>query len=129
FKQYGILNFVPFLLFVAVSGSKDWRKNLLLFFSGGLFSAVFFFIYFLIVEKIPFKDLILQLSGQGYGEKGLVSEKSFISILIGAKVFLLIVLSIIFNRFSFSKNKLNQFLLAGIFVNLIPVQIQHFPHY
>lgn len=129
FKQYGVLNYIPFLLLIFMTESGSVKKNALLFFSGSILPCFLFLIYFVFIQNITFPDLFFQLSGKSYGKKEIGSDNSFLSILIGSKVFILIFLTLFFIRINILKNKLNLVLLIGILVNLIPILIENFPHY
>ncbi|MGW1455550.1 glycosyltransferase family 39 protein [Salegentibacter agarivorans] len=129
FKQYGVLNFIPFLILIFLTDKETVTKNIILFLSGSILLGIIFLTYFIFIENIRLTDLFLQLSGQGYGEKGIGLDKSLLSILVGSKVFVLIILTLIFLKIDLIKDKLNLVLVIGILVNLIPVLIQNFPHY
>jgi len=127
-KQYGILNFLPFFLLVGLYHGFD-KKHLINFIIGATIPLVAFLVYFLLIENVSFMNLIEQLSGKGYGQKGVSSTKSIFSLIVGFKVFLLLIFPLFFLRINPLKNKIDGILIIGILVNLIPVLIQNFPHY
>lgn len=130
FKQYGILNFLPFLLLIYFS-EKEKLNRILKFSFGAFLPVIIFLFYFLLIEKMEVAHLFEQLTGGGYGQKGLTTEKSILTILIGGKVFILLmgILIVLLIKNRFKINKLDIILLLGIIINLIPVTIQSFPHY
>lgn len=127
-KQYGIFNFLPFFFLVGVYHGIQ-KKYLINFIIGATIPLLSFLVYFLIFENVYFGDLIKQLSGSGYGQSNVSSSKSFFSLIAGFKVFLLLIFPLFFLRINPFKNKIDGILIIGIFVNLIPVFIQNFPHY
>lgn len=130
FKQYGILNFLPFLL-ILLFVEKEKLNYILIFCLGAFLPLVIFFFYFITIENIELVHLITQLTGGGYGQKGISAEKSILTVIIGAKVFLLLIgiLVILAIKSRAKLNKIDFVLIAGICLNLIPVAIQSFPHY
>lgn len=126
-KQYGILNFVPFALLVLTTESRF--KNTILLGLGGLIPLVLFLGYYCGVVHIPLEDLLAQLSGKGYGEKHLAQTKTILGFFNGAKVFLLLVLPLIFLKFNPFKNKEQLILSVGVVFVLLPVLVQNFQHY
>lgn len=127
-KQYGILNFLPFFLLIWVYHGLE-KKHLRNFVIGAILPLSLFIIYFLIIENVTFISLIKQLTGSGYGQKGIASTKSLFSILAGSKVFLLLIFPLFFLRIKPLKNRIDAILILGIIINLIPVAIQSFQHY
>ncbi len=127
-KQYGILNFLPFFFLVAIYHSFE-KKHLINFVIGAALPLLSFLVYFLLIENVSFVNLIEQLSGSGYGQKGITSTKSLFSVFAGAKVFLLLILGLFFLQIKPLKNRIDAVLILGILINLIPVAIQSFQHY
>jgi 4-amino-4-deoxy-L-arabinose transferase-like glycosyltransferase len=127
-KQYGILNFLPFFLLVGFYHGFD-KKYLINFVIGSALPLLAFLVYFLLIENVSFMNLIEQLSGKGYGQRGVSSTKSIFSLIVGFKVFLLLIFPLLFLRINPFKNKIDGILIIGILVNLIPVLIKNFPHY
>lgn len=128
FKQYGILNFLPFFFLVGLY-HKFEKKHLIIFIIGSVLPLLAFLGYFIIIENVSFVSLIRQLSGSGYGQSGASSAKSIFSLIAGFKVFLLLIFPLFFLRINPFKNKIDGILIIGILANLIPVLIQNFPHY
>jgi len=127
-KQYGIFNFVPFFFLILISkGSKF--KNLLNFCLGGLAPLIIFIFYFLLIQEMAFLELLNQLTGNGYAQNKIATEKSLFSLLVGAKVFILLVIPFFTLKWGMFRNKVNLILILGILVNLLPVIIKNFPHY
>ncbi len=127
-KQYGILNFLPFFLLVGVYHGFE-KKYLIKFIVGATIPLLVFLIYFLVIQNVPILNLIEQLSGKGYGQQKISTPKSIFSLIVGFKVFLLLVFPLFFLRINPFKNKIDGILIIGILVNLIPILIQNFPHY
>ncbi len=127
-KQYGLFNFLPFLLLV-LTYHQYKRKHLLIFILGASFPLFLFLGYFIIIEKVSFGDLLIQLSGQGYDQEMIDLKPSLFGFLAGAKVFLLLLVPIIFLKINPLKDKIDAILVLGIIVNLIPLFIQNFAHY
>lgn len=126
-KQYGILNFLPFFLLVGLyHGFK--KKHVINFVIGAVLPLLAFLVYFLLIENVTFISLIKQLSGSGYVQS-IASTKSLFSILVGAKVFFLLIVPLFFLKIKPFKNKTDAVLILGILINLIPVAIQNFQHY
>lgn len=127
-KQYGLFNFLPFYLYIFLLSEKKAFK-VIAFSAGGVLPLLIFLGYFVIEQKISVTDLIDQLSGAKYLALSVFKFPSLFSILIGGKVFLLLAvfLFLIPRRDFFSG--LNIVLLVGIFVNLLPLILQRFPHY
>lgn len=128
FKQYGIFNFFPFLLLIII-GQPFERKQLLLFFFGALVPVAVFLSYFIAFEGVSIEALIHQLTGGGYGQRNMSAEKTFFGFIAGAKVFILLIISLLFLRIPLIKNKVNIILALGILINLIPIIIQNYQHY
>ena len=95
FKQYGILNFLPFFLLVGLYHGFD-KKYLIKFIVGAIIPLLAFLVYFLLIENISFMKLMEQLSGSGYGQSGISSAKSIFSLIAGFKVFLLLIFPLFF---------------------------------
>lgn len=129
FKQYGILNFIPFGLMI-LNDSKDQKiKSLLNFFMGGLIPLAIFLLYFLFIKKVEFTHLLMQISGNGYAENKIQTEKSFFSLLVGAKVFLLLLVPMLVLRKIIWASRRFWLLILGLGINLLPIVIKNFPHY
>jgi hypothetical protein len=127
-KQYGILNFIPYLLLGIVHHGYD-KKNLVGLVIGATFPLLAFLLYFLVLKDIPLYHLLEQLTGKGYGQKGVSSTKSLFSILVGFKVFLLLIIPLFSLKINPFKSKIDGILISGILLNLIPIIIQNYPHY
>jgi len=133
-KQYGILNFLPFLFLVLIY-HKYHYKNLINFLFGALVPLLLFLVYFVLIEDVSFISLLEQLSGKGYvsgeayAQTSMASAKSLFSILAGSKVFILLLIPLFFLKIKPLKNKIDAVLILGIAVNLIPAFIQNFQHY
>jgi hypothetical protein len=127
-KQYGILNFLPFFLLVGLYHGFE-KKHLRNFVIGAVLPLLVFLVYYLIIENVSFISLIKQLTGSGYGQKGIASTKSLFSIFVGSKVFLLLIIPLFFLKIKPLKNKTDAVLILGILINLIPIAIQNFQHY
>ena len=126
-KQYGILNFVPFFFLVLLQG--DSKNNIIQFLFGAVLPLLIFLTYYSIIESVSIVNLFEQLSGRGYGQRSVTRPKTFISLLAGFKVFLLLLIPMFFLGIRPFKNKFDGILILGILVNLIPILIQHFSHY
>ncbi|WZL88715.1 hypothetical protein VS868_14050 [Salinimicrobium sp. 3283s] len=127
-KQYGIFNFIPF--FFLVIFYHGYKKNQLLKFAAGAsLPVILFLLYFVVINNIPFLDLIDQLSGRGYGQKNISRSRSLFTWLVGSKVFILLLIPLFFLNLRPFKDRVNGILILGVIVNLIPILIQVFPHY
>lgn len=127
-KQYGILNFLPF--FLLIIGFYGFNKNYLVkFIVGGLLPLVFYLIYFVLLEKVAFKELALQLTGSGYDNEMMELETTWFRFIAGAKVFLLLLIPFGFVFKNSCVNKINIFLLLGVLVNLLPLFVVTVSHY
>lgn len=127
-KQYGIFNFLPFILLIySYHGwkSKYYSKFLL----GGVLPLFFFIVYFVFYQKVGLIDLVLQLTGSGYDQEMIELETTWFRFLAGAKVFLLLLITLAFLPVKLLRDRINQVLLVGILVNLIPLYIQTVSHY
>lgn len=127
-KQYGILNFIPFLLLIFY-GSDNKIKAIFQFCVGGMVPLVFFLLYYCAIENVAFEALLFQLTGQGYGERSMETSKSIIGFLNGAKVLLLLLVPLVLLRFNPLKDKTQLILTIGLATALLPVFVQHFQHY
>lgn len=129
-KQYGILNFVPFFLLIFFS--NGYKRNYLgKFILGGLLPLTIFILYFFVIEKADFGDVLLQLTGAGYDQDMIELETTLFSFMAGAKIFLLLMvpLVLIFIKQNPFRDKVNIILLVGLAVNLLPLYIQTVSHY
>lgn len=131
-KQYGVLNFIPFFCFILLKDEPfavRIKKGALLGL-GGILVFVAFLTYYALFYGVDSIGLLKQISGAGYSQYSSERERSFVSTLIGAKVFILfvsiLVLSIIRNRKMTLELK---FCLIGIFICLLPIYLQGFQHY
>src|SRR6218665_400145 len=127
-KQYGLLNFIPFVLLVFF-GEHQRIKNAFLLCLGGSLPLILFLVYFTGFKDVTIAELLYQLTGQGYGQKSLAGSKSFIGYLNGAKVLLLMLLPLVFLKFNPLRNKVQLVLFIGMLVSLLPVFVQNFQHY
>lgn len=127
-KQYGILNFLPFILLIRLYHGLE-KKHLRNFVIGAVLPLLVFLVYFLLIENVTFISLIKQLTGSGYGQTGIASTKSLFSIFAGAKVFLLLIIPLFFLQLKPFKKRIDAVLILGILINLIPITIQNFQHY
>ena len=128
FKQYGILNFLPFLLLVLFSKDEIFNKLVLLS-SGAICSIIIFLFYFVVIEDVALIAILKQLSGYDYAQYAVVRSPDFITWFLGAKVFLLLFLPavIILNKKLFLKENLPW--LIGALVHLMLTFFQAFQHY
>ena len=127
-KQYGILNFVPFLLLFLFSEKLKIRP-FFKFCLGAIIPVALFVGYFCVLKDTDGTDLLMQLTGQGYGEKNIAETKTVLGFLNGAKVFILMLLPIFFYKFNPFNNTIRMSLSIGILVMLLPVVVQSFQHY
>ena len=127
-KQYGLLNFVPFYLFLFLN-PRTIRKKIILFNIGALVPLIIFLLYFVWLENIPLDNLWRQLTRNGMNTNMLYLKFSWLSFLAGAKVLILVVFPLIFLKIRPFKDKLDGILIVGALVNLIPLYIQNFGHY
>lgn len=127
-KQYGLLNFLPF--FLLIIGYYGFHKNYLIkFILGGIAPLAIFLIYFLLYEKVAFTDIILQLTGSGYDNEMMELEITWFRFFAGAKVFLLLLVPLIFVSKSFLRDKIDIILLLGLLLNLLPLYVVSVSHY
>lgn len=127
-KQYGILNFIPFLLLLVFAEGFKF-KPILQFCIGGIIPLLFFIGYFCVVKETAFQNLLMQLTGQGYGEKNIAETKTLFGFLNGAKVFILMLVPLCFYKFNPFTNTMRMALVIAILVMLLPVAVQSFQHY
>ncbi|MFV8224400.1 hypothetical protein [Christiangramia aquimixticola] len=126
-KQYGIFNFLPFLLLIV--SYHGFRKHLVKFIIGGLAPLFIFLIYFVFFERVEFQDLALQLTGSGYDQEMIELETTWFRFLAGAKIFILLVVPLVLIRRNPFRDKIDSVLILGIFINLLPLYIQTVSHY
>ncbi|SDR69417.1 hypothetical protein [Gramella sp. MAR_2010_147] len=127
-KQYGVFNFIPFFLLIFYYHNFN-KKNLIKFLIGASIPVILFLIYYVFINNVSFLELLDQLSGRGYGQKNVSRSRSLFTWLVGSKVFLLLLLPLLFLKIKPFKDKISGILILGIIVNLVPVLIQVFPHY
>jgi len=131
-KQYGVLNFIPFGILILIGTNTKRIKFWKLFYLslGGIVALSLFLGVFVVVNGVSLESLIDQLSGSGYAAMATSKSRSIISLLIGAKVFLIfLTIVVVYVIRSQKRSNILLFCLAGIVVNLIPVLIQNFQHY
>lgn len=126
-KQFGLLNFVPFFLWFLLE-KKHFLLQLPKIAAGALVPLLLFLLYFVGFQNIPLASLFNQLNGAAYVSYTLVSWGSITDYLIGAKVFILLVIPLVFYK-DIQKDRLNFFLIVGVVVNLLPLMLQSFQHY
>ena len=127
-KQYGIFNFLPFLLLIYAYNGNN-KKYIIKFICGGLLPLLLFIIYFVLYKGVELVSLISQLTGSGYDQEMIELKTTWFRFLAGAKIFILCLIPLVFLRVNPLKNKINAILLLGIIVNLIPLYIQTVSHY
>lgn len=127
-KQYGLLNFVPFFLLIFFRSEYKWNY-LLKFILGGLLPLIIFILYFFLIEKADFGDVLLQLTGAGYDQDMIELETTLFSFLAGAKIFLLLMIPLLLVAKNFLRNKVDLVLLLGLGVSMLPLYIQTVSHY
>lgn len=128
FKQYGLLNFFPFFIYIFMT-KKDVIKRILKISIGGLIPLAVFLIYFLGYENLNLSRIITQIGGIEYIQYSLLKTPNLINLILGAKVFLLLLLVLIFLPLKIFRKKYNILLLTGLCINLTPVILQSFQHY
>ena len=131
-KQYGVLNFIPFALFVLLHERLTAQriKKIAYLASGGLLVLFAFLFFYVVVQEVPFESLIAQLTGKGYAKMATNKEKRLSSFLLGGKIlfFFLPVLILHFVKHR-HLSKVLIFALTGIVVNLLPMMLQFMQHY
>ena len=128
FKQYGILNFLPFYLLILFSRENVFSKILYLS-CGGIIPLILFLGYFMGAQQIPLMSIINQLSGVEYIKYAVSGAPSLISWLIGGKVFVMLLFCVALIHRKDFKKPVNIALLIGVLVNLLPTFVQSFQHY
>lgn len=127
-KQYGIINFLPFYLYIFLT-KKNALESVLKISVGGLIPLAGFLLYFLGFQNISLLKILTQIGGLDYIQFSLLSPPKLINMILGAKVFLLLILVLLFFPLSVFRRKYNLLLLAGLFLNLLPIILQSFQHY
>lgn len=127
-KQYGLLNFIPFYIYIILL-KKDVIRRILKLSIGGLMPLFGFLGYFIFYQNLTLSTLIAQIGGTDYLQYSLIHPTNLINLFLGAKVFLLALLVLIFFPFKIFKKNYNFLLLTGICVNLTPIILQSFQHY
>lgn len=130
-KQYGVLNFIPFFFYiwfkkemVAKIMKCTWVA------AGGALVLALFVGYYSVVRDLGLVDLLKQISGAGYSEASVARDRSLISILIGAKVFILfgsIGLLYLLQEKGMTFDLL--FCFVGVVACLLPVYLRGYQHY
>ena len=128
FKQYGILNFAPFILLIFSANTKILYRILLVGL-GGVLPVLLFLIYFVFLEKVELISIIEQLSGVKYIQYATGKSQSFYNWILGAKVFLILFIPIVIFLRSKLVKRGNLPWLIGILIFLIPTILQSFQHY
>lgn len=129
-KQYAIFLF-PTLLFAFYNFQSQPKKLFNKFFSfsiGSIAVLVLFLIYFNGIHGVHLNDLFIQLSGQGYGQKGLSSSKSILGYLLSAKIFILLLALALYVIIK-HKTRLTGLFITSLVFALIPTLVQNFQHY
>jgi len=127
-KQYGLLNFFPFLLLIYLTKSRPWFK-LIHFMLGSLFALMLFLLYFMFIQDVPVDSILDQLSGIKYIKQVSKELPSIYSWILGIKVFIILFTPIVFSLRSRLFTKKNLPWLFGILINVIPTFLQAFQHY
>ncbi|MFV9482477.1 hypothetical protein ACNI3T_01490 [Christiangramia sp. ASW11-125] len=128
FKQYGILNFIPFFLLILFSKDEIFNKLLSLSF-GAVCSIIIFLFYFVVLENVALITILKQLSGYDYAQYALLRSPDFITWFLGAKVFFILLLPavVLLNKKLFLKQNLPW--LIGALIHLMLTFFQAFQHY
>jgi len=127
-KQYGLLNYAPFLLFLLIDKGLV-KKDFFLFVLGSIIPIFTFLLYFNLMMEVSLLSLFKQLTRNGLTENMLELNTSIFTFIIGAKVFILLLVPLFFLKINPIKNKVDGILIIGIIVNMIPLFIQSFAHY
>ena len=127
-KQYGILNYAPFFLLL-LADKKTEKNHYFHFILGSIIPILIFLLYFNIIKDVSVLSLFKQLTRNGLTENMLELNTSVITFLIGAKVFILLLIPLFFLKVNPIKNRIDGILIIGILVNMIPLFIQSFAHY
>lgn len=131
-KQYGVLNFIPFVFLILISpiSLALKTKRMVALGVGGLLVFLLFLAYYQFYENARIPDLLSQISGSSYSRYSIERQRSLLSVLIGAKVFLLFVALLVYILVVLRKmNGVDWFYLTGIIFCLVPVVLQGFQHY
>ncbi|WP_405198333.1 hypothetical protein [Christiangramia sp. LLG6405-1] len=128
FKQYGILNFLPFYLLILFSKDEFFNKLVSLSL-GAICSIIIFLFYFVVLENVALIAILKQLSGYDYAQYALLRSPDFITWFLGAKVFLILLLPavVLLNKKLFLKQNLPW--LIGALIHLMLTFFQAFQHY
>lgn len=131
-KQYGVLNYFPFAILILsapVSPSLKFRRIVALG-AGGLLVFLLFLAYYQYIERVDIAALLSQISGSSYSKYSFERQRTLISVLVGAKIFLLfgsyLIYVLVVTR---RPNASDWFFIAGIVFCLVPVALQGFQHY
>ncbi|PTX42600.1 hypothetical protein C8P64_3030 [Christiangramia gaetbulicola] len=128
FKQYGILNFIPFI-FLIYNSENEIVKRLVLLGFGAVLPVLFFLIYFVVIKNLSLNSLLAQLSGVEYIKYSVNKFPGFFNWILGAKVFLLLVIPVLILVRKKVFERKNIPWLIGIIVSLLPTFLNSFQHY
>jgi hypothetical protein len=128
-KQYGLLYFLPYYLFIAINENKIISKNSFKFGIGGFFGGLLFIFYFVIHQEVSITNLFLQLSGEDYKDISIAKKFNILYYARDAKYILALLFPIIFVLKKEALNKKNIFIIIGFLLNILPTFFQSFPHY
>jgi len=128
-KQYGFLNFIPFVLYLFYTERKIITINIVKFGTGAFITVALFCFYYVIYQEVAFKDLFSQLSGEDYKDMSITKKFNLIYYIRDAKYIIALMFPMIFIYKKEILNKSNLIILIGFIVNLLPTFFQSFPHY
>lgn len=136
-KQYGILNYIPFIILIYYTSNKT-LKSIIHFFIASILVAFIFIGYFVFINGINFYDFLFQLIGVGtnYAKTDRVGFfVELISYIKSAKIFWLLLIPIFINYYENIKKTITQIsifykvLILGFIINLLPTLVTHWAHY